>query len=155
MSEVVIVGAGMAGLTCARRLQRDGVECVVLDAADAVGGRVRTDVVQGFRLDRGFQVLLTAYSTARQWLDYESLSLMRFTAGALVWCDGRMCLVGDPWREPRALLARLRAPVGSLRDKVRWPRCGLRRERVRWKSCLRGPRRVRCKRCAPTGSARA
>ena len=119
MSEVVIVGAGMAGLTCARRLQRDGVECVVLDAADAVGGRVRTDVVQGFRLDRGFQVLLTAYPTARRWLDYESLSLMRFTAGALVWCDGRMCLVGDPWREPRALLATLRAPVGSLRDKVR------------------------------------
>ncbi|MBC7367774.1 MAG: FAD-dependent oxidoreductase [Undibacterium sp.] len=119
MSEVVIVGAGLAGLTCARRLQADGVECVVLEAGDAVGGRVRTDVVEGFRLDRGFQVLLTAYPAARKWLDYERLELRKFSAGALVWCEGRKHRVSDPWREPGALWATLRAPVGSLADKMR------------------------------------
>ncbi|OYU98859.1 MAG: amine oxidase, partial [Verrucomicrobiales bacterium VVV1] len=119
MKDVVIIGAGLAGLTCARRLQADGVDCVVLEAGDAVGGRVRTDVIDGFRLDRGFQVLLTAYPAARKWLDYERLELKRFSAGALVWCDGCRHRVSDPWRDPGALWATLRAPVGSLADKVR------------------------------------
>ena len=91
----------------------------MLEAGDAVGGRVRTDVVDGFRLDRGFQVLLTAYPTARKWLDYERLELKKFSAGALVWCDGSRHRVSDPWREPGALWATLRAPVGSLADKLR------------------------------------
>lgn len=119
MKDVVIVGAGLAGLTCARRLQAGGVDCVVLEASDAVGGRVRTDVVEGFRLDRGFQVLLTAYPAAKKWLDFEQLELKKFSAGARVWCDGKMHRVGDPWREPGALWDTLRAPVGSLADKVR------------------------------------
>src|SRR5687768_15038283 len=70
MADVLIVGAGLAGLSCARRLREVGVSFQVLEAADAVGGRVRTDVVDGFRLDRGFQVLLTAYPEARRMLDY-------------------------------------------------------------------------------------
>lgn len=119
MNDVVIIGAGLAGLTCARRLQAGGVDCVVLEASDAVGGRVRTDVVDGFRLDRGFQVLLTAYPAAKKWLDYERLALRKFSTGARVWCDGRMHRVSDPWREPGALWDTLRAPVGSLADKVR------------------------------------
>ncbi|MEY4938784.1 MAG: hypothetical protein RIQ93_519 [Verrucomicrobiota bacterium] len=119
MKEVVIVGAGLAGLTCARRLQASGVECVVLEASDAVGGRVRTDVVEGFRLDRGFQVLLTAYPAARKWLDYDRLKLQKFSAGARVWCDGRMHRVSDPWREWGSFWDTLRAPVGSLWDKMR------------------------------------
>ena len=119
MKEVVIVGAGLAGLTCARRLQAGGVDCVVLEASDAVGGRVRTDAVEGFRLDRGFQVLLTAYPAAKKWLDFERLELKKFSAGARVWCDGKMHRVSDPWREPGALWDTLRAPVGSLADKVR------------------------------------
>lgn len=119
MNAVVIVGAGLAGLTCARRLQAGGADCVVLEEGDAVGGRVRTDEVAGYRLDRGFQVLLTAYPAARKWLDYAPLELRKFSAGARVWCEGRMCRVGDPWREPGALWSTLRAPVGSLADKVR------------------------------------
>jgi len=119
MKDVVIVGAGLAGLTCARRLQAGGADCVVLEGSDAVGGRVRTDMVEGFRLDRGFQVLLTAYPTAKKWLDFERLELKKFSAGARVWCDGTMRRVGDPWREPGALWDTLRAPVGSLADKVR------------------------------------
>ena len=119
MKDVVIVGAGLAGLTCARRLQAAGVDCAVIEASDAVGGRVRTDRVDGFRLDRGFQVLLTAYPSARRWLDYERLELGKFSAGARVWWDGRWHRVSDPWREPGALWATLRAPVGSLADKIR------------------------------------
>jgi len=119
MSEIVIIGAGLAGLTCARRLQAVGESCVVLEAGDAVGGRVRTDIVEGFRLDRGFQVFLTAYPTARAWLDYGQLQLRPFAAGSRVLCDGAMHEVSDPWREPGAWWATLRAPVGSLADKVR------------------------------------
>jgi phytoene dehydrogenase-like protein len=117
--DVVIIGAGLAGLTCARRLHAAGVSCVVLEAEDAVGGRVRTDIVDGFQLDRGFQVFLTAYPTARAWLDYEQLQLRTFAAGSRVRCDGAMHEVSDPWREPCAWWATLRAPVGSLADKIR------------------------------------
>lgn len=119
MSEVVIVGAGLAGLTCARQLQARGRACRVLEATDAVGGRVRTDRVEGFSLDRGFQVLLTAYPAARRWLDYYALSLRRFTPGARVWCDGAMHEVSDPTREPGGLFATLKAPVGTLADKMK------------------------------------
>lgn len=119
LSRVVIVGGGLAGLTCARRLQARGQDCLVLEAADAVGGRVRTDRVDGFQLDRGFQVLLTAYPAAQRWLDYDALKLQRFVPGARVWAEGAMSTVSDPMREPGDLLATLRAPVGSVADKVR------------------------------------
>lgn len=119
MSDVVIVGAGLAGLTCARRLREQGRTCVVLEAGDAVGGRVRTDVVDGFQLDRGFQVLLTAYPAATRWLDQDALALGRFSSGARVWCDGALHVVSDPWREPADLMATLRAPIGSMADKMR------------------------------------
>jgi len=119
MSEVVIVGGGLAGLTCARRLQARGRACRVLEATDAVGGRVRTDRVDGFRLDRGFQVLLTAYPAARRWLDYDGLALRTFTPGARVWFDGALHTVSDPNRDPAGLFATLQAPVGSLGDKMK------------------------------------
>ncbi|MEI8089520.1 MAG: NAD(P)/FAD-dependent oxidoreductase [Opitutaceae bacterium] len=119
MGDIIIIGAGLAGLTCARRLHAAGVSCVVFEAGDAVGGRVRTDILEGFRLDRGFQVFLTAYPTARAWLNYEPLQLQVFAAGSRVHCDGAMYEVSDPWREPKAVWATLRAPVGSLADKVR------------------------------------
>ena len=60
MTDVAIVGAGLAGLACAQDLTRAGVECTVLEASDGVGGRVRTDAIDGYLLDRGFQILLTA-----------------------------------------------------------------------------------------------
>lgn len=54
MPEVVVVGAGLAGLACARHLSAAGVDVLVLEAEDVVGGRVRTDAVDGMLLDRGF-----------------------------------------------------------------------------------------------------
>ena len=83
-AEVVIVGAGLAGLAAANAIHRAGRDLVVLEASDRVGGRVRTDVVDGFRLDRGFQVLLTAYPELPTQLDLDALDLRRFEPGALV-----------------------------------------------------------------------
>jgi phytoene dehydrogenase-like protein len=118
-ADVIVVGAGMAGLSCAIALHQRGVDVTVLEKRDGVGGRVRTDVVDGFRLDRGFQILLTAYPEARRQLDLDSLDLRPFQPGALVRIDGRFHRVADPVRDPRRLLATLRAPVGGLRDKAR------------------------------------
>ena len=68
-SDVIIVGAGLAGLSCARALRAAGVACRILEASDAPGGRMRTDQVDGFQLDRGFQVLLTGSPECRAQLD--------------------------------------------------------------------------------------
>lgn len=117
-ARVVVVGAGMAGLCCARELQAKGLSCLVLEAADGPGGRVRTDKVDGFLLDRGFQVLLTAYPEARRVLDYDALKLRTFLPGALVRIGGKLRQVADPFRRPWAAPATLVAPVGSLKDKL-------------------------------------
>ena len=117
--DVVIIGAGLAGLTCALRLHEAGRTVRLLEAADAVGGRVRTDRHEGFLLDRGFQVFLTSYPEAQRWLDYPALRLKPFCAGALVRYGGRFHRFVDPWRSPRDLLAVALSPVASLGDKLR------------------------------------
>ena len=116
---VVVVGAGLAGLACALELDAAGVPWQIVEASDAVGGRLRTDVVDGFLLDRGFQVLLTAYPEATRVLDYDALLLQPFEPAALVRVDGRFTAVGDPRRRPARILQTLAAPVGTLGDKVR------------------------------------
>ena len=116
--DVLIVGAGLAGLCCARRLQNQGVRSLLLEASDGVGGRIRTDLVDGFRLDRGFQVFLTIYPEAKQLLDYDALQLKPFLPGALVRHGGRFHQLTDPWRRPLAALRSLFSPIGSFADKL-------------------------------------
>ncbi len=125
-TEVVVVGAGLAGLSCALRLQDAGVDVVVLEAADRPGGRVRTDVVDGFRLDRGFQVLLTAYP-AMQHVDLDALDLRAFAPGVRVVDGTRTRRITDPRRDPTAVLDTLRVlgVVDALR-LARWRRALLR-----------------------------
>lgn len=122
MHDVVIIGAGLAGLACARELLEQGVQPCLLEAADAPGGRIRTDTVAGFRLDRGFQALQTAYPEARRALDYAALDLRPFRPGALIRYAGRFHRIGDPWRRPADALPTLLAPVGTLADKLRMVR---------------------------------
>ncbi|HEY4934523.1 MAG TPA: NAD(P)/FAD-dependent oxidoreductase [Terriglobales bacterium] len=119
MPDVLIIGAGLAGLAYACELEKNGLSCQVLDASDGVGGRARTDLQDGFLLDRGFQVLLTAYPEAQGLLDYPALQLRAFAPGALVRFDGRFHSLADPWRRPAAALRSLTSPVGSLRDKIK------------------------------------
>jgi phytoene dehydrogenase-like protein len=117
---VVIVGAGMAGLTCAVYLRRAGIEATVLEASDGVGGRIRTDVVDGFRLDRGFQILLTAYPEARRLLDYGALKLQTFRSGALIHQPtGGWTTFINPLREPSGLFQTLASDAGTFSDKLR------------------------------------
>ncbi len=128
-AEVVVVGAGLAGLACARVLGRAGLEVTVLEASDGPGGRVRTDVVDGFRCDRGFQLLNPAYPEARRVLDLPALRLQPLPAGVVVAESGRRHLMADPRRTrpgqlPAALVGGLTGP-GGLAEKAafaRWTR---------------------------------
>jgi phytoene dehydrogenase-like protein len=113
--DVIVVGAGLAGLRCARELTRAGRSVIVLEAGDEVGGRVRTDVVDGLLLDRGFQVFNTAYPAARVALDLDRLALQPFVKGALVRYGAALHRVGAP---PAWAAASITAPVGTVRDKA-------------------------------------
>ena len=118
-ARIVIVGAGLSGLACARALTARGVEAVVLEADDAVGGRVRTQRQDGFLIDRGFQVLLTAYPEAQAVFDYDALRLGAFAPGAWVRVGGQFQTIGDPFRRPSQAIPTLLADVGSLADKLK------------------------------------
>ncbi len=120
--DTIIVGAGLAGLNCARTLTRQGQQVCVLEAAETIGGRVRTEIFEGFRLDRGFQVLQTAYPEAQHALDYAALDLRPFLPGAMIRCGRRFQTLTDPWRQPQASLGMLFSPVGSMLDKLRMAR---------------------------------
>jgi protoporphyrinogen oxidase len=116
--DVVVVGAGLAGLAAAIRLRDRGHEPLVLERADGPGGRVRTDNVDGFLLDRGFQIFLKAYPTAQDMLDYDALDLRTFDAGSLVRIGDRFHRVADPFRNPGDAFGTMRAPIGNLKDKL-------------------------------------
>ncbi len=118
-ADVLIVGAGLAGLTCALRLEEAGRSVRVLEASDGVGGRVRTDAVDGYLLDRGFQVLLTGYPAARRWFDLAALELRPFTPGVRLRYRGEEHRLADPLRAPLAGLRAVAGPVLTLRDGVR------------------------------------
>jgi len=116
---VLIVGAGMAGLSCAVHLHRGGIPVRIFEAGDAVGGRVRTDLVDGYLLDRGFQVYLDAYPETGRLLDLEALDLRAFEPGALVFNGQKLHRLMDVFRRPASAWSSATAPVGSLLDKLR------------------------------------
>ncbi len=117
---VIIIGGGLSGLTAARQLQKDGIEFLLLEASDRLGGRVKTDVIDGFRLDHGFQVLLTAYPEAKHWLNYKKLDLQYFLPGALLLHpNGKRDRIGDPFRDFSSLMPTLLSSAGSIMDKIR------------------------------------
>ncbi|WP_367041165.1 NAD(P)/FAD-dependent oxidoreductase [Streptomyces sp. Je 1-332] len=128
-ADVVIVGAGVAGLSAAHQLTRAGVTTVVLEAAPYVGGRMSTEKVDGFRLDRVGQLLTTSYPELRHTPGLDALVLRPFVPGVLVHSDGRHHRAVEPSspRRARGALTAARAlasapratPLGGPLDQAR------------------------------------
>src|ERR687894_732771 len=116
---VTIVGAGLAGLTCAKVLSERGAHVTVFEESDDVGGRVRTDAVNGFLLDRGFQVYFTSYPVSRRHLDHAKLDFRAFDPGAIIHREGKKTVLSDPLRDPKALVPTLLSDAASPADKLR------------------------------------
>lgn len=122
---IVVVGAGLAGLVCARRLYRAGFPVLIIEADSRAGGRLKTDEIQGFRMDRGFQVYFSAYPNAGLELDLPALNLRPFEPGARMW-DGKR------FREfhrdnviemgINAVTGRSPVPMGDLMRTAEWDR---------------------------------
>jgi len=120
--DCIIVGAGLAGLACARELSKAGRSVLVCEAGDRAGGRVATDVLEGFRIDRGFQVYLEGYQEGRRQLDLAALRFGWFEPGALVVDGGRLREVSDPWRRPLAAVKSLLSGTVGIADGLRTAR---------------------------------
>lgn len=122
----LIIGAGAAGLACARTLHAAGADFLLLDAASTVGGRLATDQhPDGFMLDQGFQIFLTSYPEARRWLgDYRALDLRAFRSGARLHdpATASWLTVRNPLKEGLSALAVVVSSVGTLTDKLRLAR---------------------------------
>lgn len=117
--KIHIIGAGVSGLIAARVLENHGFSPVIIEATDRVGGRVKTDLIGGYRLDHGFQVLLTAYPAAQKYLDYKALELQKFLPGASIFLKNGQKLIGDPLRSPSLLFSTLFSGIGTISDKIR------------------------------------
>ncbi len=136
---VQIIGAGVAGLSCALYLQQAGVRATLIEAGDAVGGRVRSDMVDGFTLDRGFQIFLTSYPEAKPLLDYDALRLGAFVPGAAVWLGERFDRAADPLRAPRYTLSTATTTLATTADKVALGRLWLRLRAMDFDELLHEP----------------
>ncbi len=118
--DVVVVGAGLAGLAAARQLAIHGVDVRVLEASDDVGGRVRTDRVDGLLLDRGFQLYNPAYPEGLRVLDHAALDLRSFVPGVISQTDQGPTRLADPRRRPRWSTDALSSRSGRLAGKLRF-----------------------------------
>ena len=117
--KIHIIGAGISGLIAARVLENHGYHPVIIESTDRVGGRVKTDVVNGYQLDHGFQVLLTAYPAVQKHLDYEALELQKFLPGASIFKANAQKIIGDPLRNLSLLFPTLLSGIGNFSDKLK------------------------------------
>jgi len=117
--KIHIIGAGISGLIAAQILENHGYHPTIIDASATVGGRVKSDIVNGYTLDHGFQVLLTSYPAAKKYLNYEALDLQKLLPGATLFKNGKAQTIGDPLRSLSLLFPTLLSKVGTLSDKVK------------------------------------
>ena len=116
-ASIFIVGAGMSGLTAALYLEKMGYSPTIVEQSSEIGGRVNSDLIDGRILDRGFQVLLTAYPMVRKYLKLNNLRPAYFNSGAVVFIGGKQWVIAHPILSPRFFVSTLLAPVGSVKDK--------------------------------------
>jgi protoporphyrinogen oxidase len=114
-SKIYIIGAGVSGLVAAQVIENKGYYPIILEASDRAGGRVKTDITDGFQLDRGFQVLLSSYPAAQKYLDFKVLKLQELKPGAVIFKKGKQQIIGDPLRDISTLFSK----VGTLSDKFK------------------------------------
>ena len=117
--KIHIIGAGVSGLIAARVLEDNGYSPVIIEATERAGGRVKTDIVNGFQLDHGFQVLLTAYPAAQKYLDFDALELQQFLPGASIFKNGKQKIIGDPLKDLSLLFSTLFSGIGNAGDKLK------------------------------------
>tara|TARA_R110002051_G_C8769157_1_gene503145 strand:- start:8061 stop:9332 length:1272 start_codon:yes stop_codon:yes gene_type:complete len=116
--KISIIGAGISGLMAAKVLEANGYCATIYEKTDSAGGRVKTDLIEGYQLDHGFQVLLEAYPMVQKYLDLEKLALQKFLPGAVIFRNGKQQILGDPLRDFSLLLPTLSSSIGNLKDKL-------------------------------------
>jgi protoporphyrinogen oxidase len=117
--KIYIIGAGASGLVASKVLEDHGYKSTIIEATDRVGGRVKTDVIDGYQLDHGFQVLLTAYPSAQKYLNFDALELQHFLPGAAIFSDGNQKTIGDPLRDISLFFPTLFSGIGKFSDKLK------------------------------------
>lgn len=117
--KIHIIGAGISGLIAAQVLENYGYHPTIIEATNTVGGRVKSDIVNDYILDHGFQVLLSEYPAAKKYLNYQALDLQKLVSGAVIFKDGKTQKIGDPFRDISLLFPTIFANIGSIKDKLK------------------------------------
>ena len=117
--KIHIIGAGISGLITAQILENHGYHPTIIEATATVGGRVKSDIINGYTLDHGFQVLLTSYPAAKKYLDYKALDLQELLPGATIFKNGKSQTIGDPLRKISLLIPTLLSSIGTVSDKIK------------------------------------
>ena len=117
--KINIIGAGVSGLIAAKVLESNGYKTTIIEASSCVGGRVKSDIVNNYILDHGFQILLTSYPAAKKYLNFKTLSLQKFKPGATIFKNGKTQTIGDPLRSFSLLLPTLFSSIGTFSDKIK------------------------------------
>lgn len=118
-TKIHIIGAGVSGLIAAKILEQHGYAPIILEASDRVGGRLKTDIIDGFQLDHGFQVLLSSYPEAKKHLDFKKLNLQEFKSGSKIFVNGQVKTIGDPTKDWTVLFSTLFSGIGTFSDKLK------------------------------------
>ena len=117
--KIHIIGAGISGLIAAQVLENYGYHPIIIEASSSVGGRVKSDIIDGYTLDHGFQVLLTSYPAAKKYLDFDALEVQKLLPGATIFKNGKSQTIGDPLRSFSLLFPTLFSSIGSFSDKIK------------------------------------
>jgi len=119
LSKIHIIGAGISGLIAAQVLENYGYKPTIIEGSNSVGGRVKSDLVEGYLLDRGFQVLLTSYPAAKKYIDFDALEIQKLLPGATIFKNGKSQTIGDPLRSFSLLFPTLFSSIGTFSDKLK------------------------------------